>query len=197
MTPEQILTLCPRAGDWAAALCLAASEWEINTPRREAHFVAQVGHESAGLTRFEENLRYSAPRLLQVFPRHFPHADAAAIYASRPERIANRVYADRMGNGPEESGDGWRYRGRGPIQITGRDNYRLCGEALNMDLLARPDALLEPGPGSASAAWYFATRCLEAADRDDVSAVTRCVNGGTHGLAERAALTKRAFACLA
>jgi predicted chitinase len=129
------------------ALDAAMGRFEIDTPLRMAAFVAQLAHESGQLQRWTKNLSYRWERLRVVFPRYFRTDAEAQAFDRQPERIANRVYADRMGNGPEASGDGWRYRGRGPIQLTGRDNYRACGAAIGADLIGEPNVVATPGPG--------------------------------------------------
>lgn len=180
-----------------ASLIEAITAADVLTTLRVAHFLAQVAHESSFFARTEENLRYSADALLRVFPRRFKELETAARYALQPERIANRVYADRLGNGSEESGDGWRYRGMGLIQLTGKANhdaYWAHAKAIG----AGPDALAGPPHAALSAGWFWAVNGVNAlADADDVEAVTRLVNGGTHGLAQRRALTERAKAALA
>lgn len=150
--------------------------------RSRAHFVAQVLHESGGLRWLEENLSYSAERLTAVWPKRFPNADRARPYARNPEKLANYVYAGRMGN--SEPGDGWRYRGRGLIQITGRDNYALVQELTGLQVLDDPDLLCEPGPALLSAlAWWGES--VPDAESMSVEQVTRAVNGGLNGLADR------------
>ena len=148
LTAEQIAKACgcriERANKWHLPLNDAMAEYGITTPARQAAFLAQVAHESARLGVLEENLNYSAEGLVKVFPRHFPTLKAAALYARQPEKIASKVYANRLGNGDEESGEGWLYRGRGLIQITGADNYRACGTALGLDLIASPEKLTIP-----------------------------------------------------
>lgn len=167
-------------------LFAAGEEFEINTPERWAMFLAQLAHESCGLTVFEENLNYSSQALQLVFKKYFPDQATAARYARQPEKIANRVYANRMQNGPEPSGDGWKYRGRGPIQITGKENYQKCGAALGLDLVQHPELLEEPQYGYRAAAWFWASRDLNAcADCGDVRRATRLINGGLNGLEER------------
>lgn len=172
---------CPlsRASRWQPYLYSAMQRFGINTRRRAAAFLAQVGHESASLTRVEENLNYSAARLVEVFPSYFTPEDARK-YARQRDRIANRVYANRIGNGPESSGDGWRYRGRGLIQITGRDNYAWIGEHLRLDLLSMPGMLVELEHAANSAGAYWRGRGLNAlADVGDVLALSRKINLGT------------------
>lgn len=151
-------------------------------PRATAHFVAQALHESAMLTVLAENLNYSADRLVAVWPRRFPTADRARPYARNPEGLANYVYGGRMGN--TEPGDGWRYRGRGLIQITGRSNYELAQELTGLPVVSDPDLLLEPGPALLSAlAWWGES--VPDAEGATVEQVTRRVNGGINGLADR------------
>lgn len=187
MTPAQLRQIMPKApGAWLDALCVTAPKWGIDTPMREAHFVAQLAHESAQFTRLEENLNYSAKRLLEVWPSRFPFASEAARYANSPEKLANRVYANRLGNGVEASGDGWRYRGRGPIQITGRGNYKAAGDAVGIDLVATPEAVLRPVVGCDVAGWFWQSRKLNAlADLDNIRHITMRINGGSHGLEDR------------
>lgn len=168
------------------------AEFEINTPARVAMFMAQVAHESVGLTVFEENLNYSTKALRSVFGKYFPTDGIAAAYARQPEKIANRVYANRMLNGPESSGDGWRYRGRGPIQITGKENYIKCGAALGLDLVNYPELLEEPAAGYRAAGWFWSWKNLnEWADCGDIRRATKLINGGYNGLEDRTAYWKK------
>ena len=169
------------------ALNKVLPQYGITTPIRLAHFLAQVIHESGHLRFKLENLNYSAAALRGVFGKYFQNDEIAKEYERKPEKIANRVYANRMGNGDEKSGDGWKYRGRGLIQLTGSDNYKACGAALNLDLTANPDLLCEnPEVIVASACWFWNSRKLnELADLDDLVALTKKVNGGTNGLEDR------------
>ena len=177
------------------ALDAAMRRFEIATPARMAAFCAQLAHESGQLQRWTENLSYRWERLRQVFPKYFPSDAEARPFDRKPERIANRVYANRMGNGPEASGDGWRYRGRGPIQLTGKDNYRACGQGIGVDLVDDPDLLVTPEPGCLAAAWFWARNGLNAlADAGDFVTITRRINGGLNGLAERREFWERAKA---
>lgn len=181
------------AEQWLPHIEEAAERFRISTPARLAMFLAQVGHESQGFRRLTENLNYSDAGLCQTWPSRFPTLADAMPYHRQPERIANKVYANRMGNGDEESGDEWRYRGRGLIQLTGRDNYAACAEALGVDLLAYPDLLTDRAYAALSAGWYWQMRGLNPlADAGEIELVSRRINGGEHGLAERAALWKRA-----
>lgn len=164
------------------------STYKINTPLRLAAFLAQVDHESQGFTRTLENLNYSATALTATWPKRFP-PEIALQYHRQPERIANRAYADRMGNGAESSGDGWRYRGRGYIQLTGRDNYMDFSRNKRMPL-EEVAAYLETEQGAMeSAAWWYSSRNLNAlADKGDIKGMTKVINGGYNGLADRVAL---------
>lgn len=160
--------------------------FEINTPNRMAMFLAQTAHESANFSAVEENLHYKAHALMAFWPKRF--AGVAEQYEMHPEMIANRAYCDRMGNGPEESGEGFAYRGRGLIQLTGKDNYRHCGDALGIDLLSNPDQVSHNPVAVLSAGWFWDTRKLNIpSDHGDVERVTKLINGGTIGLQERAA----------
>jgi putative chitinase len=173
---------------WLAALLEELPHWGLDTDNEIASFIAQVAHESMEFTRFTENLSYSAERLQEVWRRRFPTIEVARRYERNPMALANFVYANRLGNGSPESGDGWRFRGRGPIQITGRRNYQACAKGINAPLLEQPELLLTPAIGIRSACWYWASRGLDRLDDDDdVLAETRAVNGGTHGLAQRQA----------
>ncbi|CAA7614872.1 glycoside hydrolase family 19 protein [Magnetospirillum sp. SS-4] len=181
---------------FAAPLAAACAEWGVDTPLRLAAFLAQIAHESGQLRNMAENLNYSAEALLRVFPRHFDAAGAEA-YARQPERIAARVYAKRLGNGDEASGDGWRYRGRGLIQVTGRSNYAACGEALGIGLVHVPEMLEQPGPAARSAAWFWHSNGLNRfADARNIETITRRINGGLTGLEDRKACYARACAAL-
>lgn len=163
--------------------------YEVNTPLRLAHFMAQMDHES-GLKPVQENLNYSEQGLLRTFPRYFTPAQARE-YARKPERIANRAYANRMGNGDEASGDGWRYRGRGFIQLTGKDNYIALTRESGIDYLNNPDLLLNEADAMISALWYWKRNNINSlADLDNIESVTRRINGGLNGLAHRKQLTE-------
>lgn len=163
----------------------ACKAFDINNERRLAAFFAQIGHESAGLSRTVENLNYSKGGLLNVFKKYFTD-ETAALYAHKPERIANRVYANRMGNGDESSGDGFRYRGRGFIQLTGKFNYSKISEYFGEDFVKNPDLLLEPVWMALAAAWFWSINDLnQLADNGDTLVITKRINGGTHGLLDR------------
>lgn len=183
----------PRLDEFVASLNQWAVSFGIDSPLRIAHYLAQVIFESQYLKRTDENLNYSADGLLKTFPRYFNEAQARE-YARKPERIANRVYASRMGNGPEASGDGWRYRGRGYIMLTGRENYERFAKSdvCTADVVRQPDALLRFPLNQVVAGWFWETNGLNAlADRDDCEAITRRINGGTNGLADRKFLLRR------
>lgn len=170
-------------------------QYKITTPRRILHFMAQLAHES-DFNPVSENLNYSSKRLLQVFPKYFNHSLAAA-YAGKPYAIASRVYANRLGNGNEASGDGWKYRGRGLLQVTGKSNYAFYGSRLGFDLVGDPDLALQYGIGVLVALEFFTVRTIwYDADRNDLIAVTRKVNGGTNGLADRSLRLRRGAAYL-
>jgi putative chitinase len=188
------------AEPWHQPMLAAMAERAIDaTPQRIAAFLAQVGHESASLHQAEEDLNYSAQRLMQVWPRRFPSIDSAHFYEHSPERLANLVYASRNGNGAYESGDGWRFHGRGPIQLTGANNYRRAGVALNLPLVEQPELVLQPAIGARAAAWFFEDAgCVPLADAPDgsVEAITHRINGGLIGLEDRRARYLRALQVL-
>lgn len=160
-------------------------KFEINTPQRISMFLAQVGHESAGLKARKENLNYSADGLERIFPKYFRTVNPSE-YARKPEKIANRVYANRMGNGDEESGDGYRYCGRGLIQLTGKTNYQAFAEYMEMTLEQIVEYLETEEGAAMSAGWFWDSRDLnDWADKGDVVTVTKKINGGTIGLEDR------------
>jgi putative chitinase len=163
----------------------ACAHFKLNK-NRAAHFFAQTAHESGNFKAFSENLNYGAKGLRGIFGKYFPTDALAKAYERQPQKIANRVYANRMGNGDEASGDGWRYRGRGLKQLTGKDNYTRCGQGLGLDLVANPDLLLTPEGASLSAAWFWSVnKCGPIADSGDFVALTKKINGGTIGLEDR------------
>lgn len=175
--PESVLSEIP-----------SLSKFNINTPLRLAHFLSQCFHESAKFTAKFENLNYSDAGLLKIFPKYFDKA-TVKFYAGNGEKIANRVYANRMGNGNEESKDGYKFRGRGFIQLTGKNNYKAFGSAVELDLTVMPDLVATKFP-LLSAAWFWETNSLnKISDKgntpDIVEMTTRVVNGGSHGLPER------------
>lgn len=164
---------------------------EINTALRLAHFLAQLEHES-NLKPIEENLNYNAQGLKKIFNEYFPNDTLANFYARKPEKIANRVYADRMGNGNEASGDGWKYRGRGFIQITGHNNYEALAQDTGIDYLNNPELLLNEADSMISAIWFWKKNNLNHyADQDNVKEITKRINGGYNGLKHRIELLEK------
>jgi len=167
---------------WYEALCDILPEYEINTPHRVAAFLAQCAHESGGFKFLKENLNYKAASLRKVFPKYFTDDATAARYANKGEMIANRVYANRMGNGPEESGDGYRYCGRGLIQLTGKNNYTLFAGSLDISV-EECSEYLQTFEGAVQSACYFweSTGLNKEADAGDIKTMTRKINGGYIG----------------
>jgi putative chitinase len=166
-----------------------AAKFQINTPLRLAHFLAQCGHESGGFRVTQENLNYSAKGLAGIFKKYFPTEAAATPYARQPQKIANKVYANRMANGSEASGDGYKFRGRGYIQLTGRDNYTQFGKAIGEDIASNPD-VVSSNYALLSAAWFWSKNGLNkladgGAGDTVVTSITKRVNGGTIGLPDR------------
>ncbi|WP_223505516.1 glycoside hydrolase family 19 protein [Pseudomonas sp. GL-RE-29] len=201
ITQQQLLQILPNAGPVAgvfvSALNDAMTRFNIEGRLRVAAFLAQIGHESGQLRTLVENLNYSAEGLIRTWPKRFNLMTATSV-ARKPEQIANIVYASRLGNGPAVTGDGWRYRGRGLIQVTGWVNYQACGSALSVDLLSKPELLEQPGYAALSAAWFWSSNGLnELADAERFEAITRKVNGGLNGQADRLAIYKRALEVLA
>lgn len=196
---------------WLDAIQATCDRFEINTDKRIAAFLAQTAHESGGYTMLEENLNYSDVTMAAVWPNRFaevgpdkkpikengknkPNKFALALHR-KPEMIANVVYSNRMGNGTIESGEGWKYRGRGLKQLTGKDNYKRCGQALGIDLVDRPELLLTPDYAALSAGWFWSANKLgDYADNDDFVGMTKKINGGTIGLADREARYKAVLA---
>jgi putative chitinase len=186
----------PKVAAYLPHLNAALRERSITTPRRLWAWLATMGHESVDLTRLEENLNYSATRMREVWPARFRGRVGVARsnqLAHNPEALANFVYANRMGNGPESSGDGWRFRGRTPTHLTGRENYREAGRALGVDLEGDPDRANDPDVMFRVACWFWHSRNLNAlADKGDMRAITKRVNGGYNGLTDRLARYDRA-----
>jgi putative chitinase len=214
MTPTSFNLVAAGVKDpakWIDAIVSVCQEFEINTPQRIAAFIAQTSHESGGYTMLSENLNYRAATLAACWPNRFavlgpdkkpkkengklvPTAVANSI-AGKPELIANMVYSSRMGNGPAESGEGWKFRGRGLKQLTGKDNYTRCGQSLGVDLLSNPDLLLEPLFAARSAGWFWHTNKLsDYADKGDLEGMTKKINGGLIGIAERKAKYEKCLA---
>ncbi len=176
------------ADEWFAAIDAHLPEFNIDDVNEVAMFLAQTAHESSGYKTLSENLNYSSKGLLKTFSKYFKTQAEADAYARQPERIANRVYANRMSNGSESSGDGWKFRGRGIIQITGKDNYtRFSQDTFGDDRILKDPSYLSTPDGSVySACWYWNSRNINPpASRGDVTAVTRLINGGTIGLKDR------------
>ena len=199
ITVQQLLQILPNAGQSAGVfvpvLNTAMNRYQIVGSKRIAAFIAQVGHESGQLTRLVENLNYGADALRKTWPGRFDVELASAV-ARKPEQIANIVYSNRMGN--TEQGDGWKYRGRGLIQITGQNNYRVCGEVLGLDLIAHPELLEKPQHACMSAAWFWATSGLNTlADLGTFNTITHRINGGQNGTADRQTLYAKAMKVLA
>ena len=189
LTVDKLRAALPQAPDvWLAALCSLPCRWEINSTARQAAFIGQLAHESMQFQHLSERLSYSVERLMAVWPRRFPTIASARPYARNPVGLANKVYADRLGNGNEASGDGYRFRGCGPIQITGRANYEAAGAAIGVDLITEPSLLLTPRVGLDSAGWFWKSNGLnELADARDYVQMTKRINGGLHGLEDRIA----------
>lgn len=202
MTPKQLQAATGCTAENAAKYCgplvAAMARWGIDTPKRQAHFLGQIAVESGRLAVVSENLNYRAERLMAVWPKRFPTLAMAQKYAGQPQNLANLVYANRMGNGAPETGDGYRYRGRGLKQLTGHDNYKAYQGASGNRVLESPDLLLQPDAAADSAAWFWYKAGLNRwADRGDVPGVTRIVNGGYNGLADRQQYTSQALKALA
>ena len=186
---KQLLPKNPYVEHWHKALSQLLPDYEINTPRRVAAFIAQCSHESGGFMVLKENLNYRAASLRKLFPKYFPDDAIAQRYASMPnkqEAIANRIYANRMGNGPEESGDGYRYCGRGLIQLTGRQNYTWFAASLEITPEEATEYLGTFEGAAQSACWFWETNKLNQwADAGDIVTLTKRINGGTIGLEDR------------
>jgi putative chitinase len=200
VTKSELLRICPNyPSDRLEADVLVLNAWAdpfgINTPLRMAHFIAQLAHESGQFKYLEENMNYSADRLMAVFPKYFPTKALAEQYARKPEKIASRVYANRMGNGNEASKDGWKYRGRGYIMITGRTNYSAYEQSgfCNGKLTAHPEWLCNSPGRMKSAMWFWMkSGCNTLADNDDIRTITQRINGGMNGFADRQYYLRRA-----
>jgi putative chitinase len=179
-------------GKWLEPLKETFEKYNIDTPQRQACFIGQCMHESNGFKTLTENLNYSARGLMATWPSRFPNEEVANQYARNSEKIANRVYGGRMGNGPEETGEGWKYRGRGIKQLTGKDNYERCGSGMGVDLVSNPDLLLDPKYAALSAGWFWNKHNLnDLADKNDIETMTKRINGGLLGLdARKAAIAK-------
>ena len=192
LTLEQLKQLLPKnpyVAQWHHALSQLLPDYEINKPQRIAAFIAQCAHESGEFVFLKENLNYKAATLRKIFPKYFPTDAIANEYASRPDKqaaIANKVYANRMGNGPEESGDGYRFCGRGLIQLTGRDNYTFFAGSLQISVEEASEYLQTFEGAAQSACWFWETNNLNQwADKGDILTLTKRINGGTIGLEDR------------
>ena len=183
---KQIVDKNPHIEYWHRALVQLLPEYEINTPQRMAAFLAQCAHESGGFRAIKENLNYRAVTLRKIFGKYFPTDEMAQQYANKPEKIANLVYANRMGNGGPETGDGYRYSGRGLIQLTGKDNYFWFAASINLSP-EEASQYMETFEGAAqSACWFWETNNLNQwADKGDIVTLTKRINGGTIGLEDR------------
>lgn len=209
MIPTREMLVAAKVKDpdkWLPHIIKTCQEFEIDTQQRIAAFLAQTSHESAGYTMLEENLNYSDVTMAAVWPARFavknpdgkykldekgkkiPNAFAKALHR-KPQLIANSVYSNRMGNGTVESGDGWKHRGMGLKQLTGKDNHKRCGEALGVDFVANPEKLLEPEYAARSAGWFWhANKLSKFADVGDIKGMTQVINGGLIGYDQRQAL---------
>jgi len=189
LTQENLAELLPNnpyIEHWHEALGQCLPDYDINTPRRVAAFIAQCAHESGGFVFLQENLNYRAESLMRVWPKYFKDLATAQRYAHNPERIANRAYANRMGNDDEASGDGWRFCGRGLIQLTGKDNYQSFADSIETDLEDIPHYLATFEGAVQSACWFWENNNLNKwADAGDITTLTKKINGGTLGLDER------------
>ena len=184
----------PHIDHWYEVLAQLLDDYDISTPLRVAHFVAQCAHESGNFVFIRENLNYKAASLQKTFGKYFPTAELAQQYANRPEQIANRVYANRMGNGPEASGDGYRYCGRGLIQLTGKDNYTFFAGSLGISVEDASEYLATFEGAAQSACWFWEQNNLNRfADANDCKKLTKAINGGDIGLNDRISHTEHAL----
>ena len=182
---------------WLGPLEETFAKYDISTSQRQSSFIGQCAHESGNFRILEENLNYSAARLMAVWPSRFPSLDVAEQYANNPEKLANKIYSGRMGNGNEESGEGYAYRGRGLLQMTGKEAYANCGSGLGMDFLSNPDLLSTPEYACLSAGWFWGKRGLNVlADSKDYETMTKRINGGLNGLDDRKAKIVKALSVL-
>ena len=183
--------------EWVPALNDTFAQFGIVTPRQQAAFIGQCGHECGNFKILEENLNYRAETLMKLWPKRFPTLEIANVYARNPKKIANKVYADRMGNRDEASGDGYRFRGRGCIQLTGHSNYYHAGQALGVDFVKEPDLVATPKYAALTAGWFWSTHgCNDVAEAQNWTALTKKINGGTIGLQDRVMHTQMALATM-
>ena len=189
LTKEQLKQLLPKnpyIDQWHKALSQLLPDYEINTPQRIAAFIAQCAHESGGFIFLTENLNYKAESLVKVFPKYFKDLATAKVYEKKPEKIANKIYANRMGNGDELSGDGYKYRGRGLIQLTGKTNYSWFAASLEITPEEAAEYMQTFEGAAQSACWFWETNKLnDWADKGDIEKMTKIINGGTIGLEDR------------
>jgi putative chitinase len=184
----------PYIDHWYSVLEQLLDDYDINTPLRVAHFIAQCAHESGNFVFIKENLNYKAASLQKIFGKYFPTTELAAQYANKPEQIANRIYASRMGNGPEASGDGYRYCGRGLIQLTGKDNYTFFAGSLGITVEEASEYLATFEGAAQSACWFWEQNNLNRfADANDVKGLTKAINGGQIGIIDREEHTRHAL----
>jgi putative chitinase len=191
---KQLVPNAPHINEWHEALDQLLEDYGIDTPQRVAHFIAQCAHESGNFRFIRENLNYSAAGLQGTFRKYFPTLELAQQYQRQPERIANRVYANRMGNGDEASGDGWRYCGRGLIQLTGKDNYTFFAGSLGIPVEEAAEYLATFEGAAQSACFFWEQNKLNRfADANDIKGLTRAINGGQIGLEDRIKHTEHAL----
>ena len=183
--------------EWVPALNDTFARFGIATPRQQAGFIGQCSHECGNFKVLEENLNYRAATLMKLWPKRFPTLEIANEYAGNARKIANKVYASRMGNRDESSGDGYRFRGRGCIQLTGHANYFHAGQALGVDFVKDPDLVATPTYAALTAGWFWSThKCNELAEAGDWAGLTKKINGGVIGLADRVKHINEALALL-
>jgi putative chitinase len=202
ITKDQLLHIVPAAKNSKLSLDDLVNDMNevfedaannLDTAHRQAAFIAQCAHESGSFCHVSENLNYKAEGLTKIFHKYFPTLEEANAYAHNSEKIGNKIYANRMGNGDEDSGDGYKYHGRGFIQLTGKSNYEHCGAAIGVDLVENPDYLTTPKGALQSAVWFWNTHNLSPlADADDILHITKKINGGTIGLEDRTNLFQKA-----
>ena len=200
ITAKQLLKIapgCPDVDAWVAAFNDILPKYGVDTPVRQSAFLAQCAHESMQFQRISENLNYSADGLRKTFGKYFSTTELAQAYARKPERIANRVYANRMGNGDEASGDGWAYHGRGAIQLTGKETYQRFANDTQRSMADTVSYLNTVTGAVESAAWFWKTNGLNRyADTKNIVALTKKINGGTNGLDDRIAYYDKALSVL-
>lgn len=196
MTVEQLQALGIDE-KWLQPLEDTFAKYDMNTPTRQACFIGQCAHESNNFKTLEENLNYSAEGLMRTWSSRFPTLEVAQQYARNPEKIANKVYGGRAQLGNIEEGDGWKFHGRGIIQLTGRSNYTVCGQALGRPFADTPELVLEPENACLSAGWFWSKKSLNSlADIGDIETMTRRINGGLIGLQDRKAKIAKAESIL-